>query len=56
MKWLRRVLRLRPSEVDETLERADAVLQNVKAVRIVVVPKNQRALAELRRLESHARR
>ena len=56
MKWLRRVLRLRPSETDETLDRADAVLKNVKSVRIVVVAKNQRALAELRRLESHARR
>lgn len=51
MKWLRRVLRLRPSETDETVDRADRVLENVKAVRIVVIAKNQRALAELRKLE-----
>ena len=56
MKWLRKLLHLRPSDTDETLDRADRVLQNVKAVHIVVVPKNERALAELRRLEGHARR
>ena len=56
MKWLRRLLHLRPSDTDETLERADAVIKHVDSVRIVVVPKNARALAELRRLESHARR
>lgn len=50
------MLRLRPSETDETLDRADRVLENVKAVQIKVVPKNERALAELRRLEGHARR
>lgn len=56
MKWLRKLLRLPPSETDQTLERADRVIRNVDSVRITVVPKNARALAELRRLESHARR
>ena len=56
MKWLRRVLRLRPSDTDKVLDRADRYVDNVKSVRIVVVPKNDRALAELRRLEGHARR
>ena len=56
MKWLRKVLHLPPSDTDETLDRADRVLENVKVVQIKVVPKNERALAELRRLESHARR
>jgi len=56
VKWLRKLLHLRPSDTDETLDRADRVLENVKSVQIKVVPKSQRALAELRRLESHARR
>ena len=56
MKWLRRLLHIRPSETDEVLDRADRYVDNVKSVRIVVVPKNRRALEELRRLESHARR
>jgi len=56
VKWLRRLLRLRPSETDEVLNRADRYVDNVDSVRIVVVPKNAHALAELRRLESHARR
>jgi len=55
MKWLRRMLRLSDRTV-ETLERADHVLDNVKAVRMTVVPKDKKALAELRRLEAHARR
>ena len=38
------------------LERADRVLDNVESIKIKLVPKNARALAELRRLESHARR
>lgn len=38
------------------LERADELLDNIKSVRIIVVPKNRRALEELRRLQDHARR
>ena len=56
MKWLRRLLHLSPSDTDKVLDRADRYVDNVKSVRIVVVPKNDRALAELRRLEGHARR
>jgi len=56
MKRLRELLHLRPSDTDETLDRADRVLENVKAVQIKVVPKNARALAELRRLDAQARR
>jgi hypothetical protein len=53
---LRKLLHLPPSETDELTDRAERYVDNVKSVRIVVVPKNQRALAELRRLEGHARR
>ena len=63
MNWWRRVLtRLHPPDtsadahVQETLDRADVVLKNVDSVQITVVPKNARALAELRRLSGHARR
>ena len=38
------------------LDRADRVLDNVESIRIKLIPKNERALAELRRLESNARR
>ena len=53
--WLRRMLRL-PDRTQETIERADELEPHIKAVRITIVPKNDRALAELRRLEGHARR
>lgn len=38
------------------LEHADEVIGNIKSVQIKVVPKNHRALAELRRLEGHAKK
>lgn len=44
------------AEHDPLIDRVDHVLDQTKAIRIQVVPKNQRALAELRRLEGHARR
>jgi hypothetical protein len=56
VKWLRKLLHFPPSETDTVLDRADVVIDNVKSVRITVVPKNARALAELRRLEGHVRR
>ena len=37
------------------LEHADDVTARVEAIRVVVVPKNRRALAEIRRLEHAAR-
>lgn len=46
--------RHKPNE--ELLGRADVVIRNVDSVRITVVPKDKRALAELRRLEGNARR
>lgn len=45
-----------PEHTTDTLERVDHLLDNVGALRVTVVPKNARALAELRRLEGHARR
>ena len=56
MKWLRRLLHLSPSDTDKVLDRADRYVDNVKSVRIVVVPKDDRARAELERLQAHARR
>jgi flavin-binding protein dodecin len=57
VKWLRRLIAnvgRSPAESDahiaETIERADVVLRNVDSVQFTVVPKNARALAELRRL------
>jgi len=58
MKWMPDVVtRLLGRQVhNPELDRADRVLDNVESIKIKLVPKNQRALAELRRLESHARR
>lgn len=57
MKVPKLVARLLGRDVKEPeLERADELLDHIKSVRITVVPKNRRALDELRRLQSHARR
>ena len=59
MKWLpdviERLLGREPAKPE--LERADQVLERVDSIRIIVRPKNRRALDELRRLaEGHVRR
>jgi hypothetical protein len=51
MNWLRRIMRLPPSDIDRLEARADRIIEAVKVVRIVVVPKNPRAHAELNKLE-----
>ena len=58
MKWLPDVIaRLLGREVaTPELQRADRVMDKVDTIHIEVVPKNRRALAEMRRLEGHARR
>ena len=58
MKWMPDVVtRLLGRQVSKPeIERADRVLDNVESIKIKLVPKNERALAELRRLEGHARR
>jgi hypothetical protein len=52
VSWFRRWLaRFRPQR-DPLIERADKVIKNVDRLRITVVPKNARALDELRRLNA----
>lgn len=55
MKWLARLMAHFRRPDDRLLERADKVA-DVLDHRVVIVTKNRRALAELRRLEGHARR
>jgi hypothetical protein len=60
MKWLRSVIdHLRGRDKpDPILERADVVIDALhkRDVSVHIVAKNARALAALRRLDSHARR
>ena len=58
MKWLARMIDHLRGKQDPLLERADVVSEAlVKGdIKIVIVAKNARALAELCRLDSHARR
>jgi hypothetical protein len=51
VNWLRRVLNhFGLAKPDPVIDRADAVIKNVDSLKVTVVPKNARALAELRRL------
>lgn len=46
----------KPNPSAETLLEADRVIDRIDTIELHVVPKNPRALAELRRTASHARR